>query len=157
MKLIATLALMCVVAPFQARPDFNGRWIAVAPEELAGQRLFVTLTPTTVKLHHFLSNEEYVAEYGLDGQPRVAPAKYSPGGRLLLSAKWEDAQLVLIDMVNSQAPQRIQRTLSFDKNGDLVLAQRSPRPSPDILVGEEPFKHSDRILEPTRIVFRRLP
>lgn len=138
----------------QAPTDFSGDWVAVTPATVAGQQLTVTQTASTIRLRHVLPKEEYLAEYGLDGRQRAAPTKYSPDGRLMLSAEWNDGKLVLTDVRNSPGIVRMQRTLSLDKDGRLILEVRSPRMPPD-LAPEQTHKHSDSILEPSRVVYRR--
>ena len=153
MQAIGSFVLLLALASTQTPPDFSGEWVAVTPP-LAGQRLTVTQTAETIRLRHMLPEGEYVAEYRLDGQILVAPTKYSPGGRLTLSAKWENGKLLLTDVSNSDGLLRIQRTVSFDKDGFLILELNSPRLAPDV-VPEQAHRHSDNIVEPSRVVYRR--
>jgi hypothetical protein len=151
MKLLGCAAfLLTVVLPIHTQPDFSGSWVAIAPPELAGQRLTVTQNASTVTLAHVFPKGDYTAEYGLDGKARVAPSKYAPGGRLLLSAEWQDDALILIDTTNVPGPRRILRTLSLDRNGMLVLELRTPQVAAD----QDPGMQSQAVLEASRIIYK---
>ena len=102
-------------------------------------------------LAHVFPKGEYRAEYGLDGKPRVAPSRYAPGGRLLLSAEWQDDTLILIDTANVPGPRRIRRALSLDRDGMLVLELRPPAVASE----QDPARQSELVLEASRIIYKR--
>lgn len=153
----AVASILIVVAAgvlsAQQKPVFDGQWIAVAPRAHAGERLIITtnggdsITLETSRPAG-VNGENFIGTYSLEGSKKPTVG----GGGLRLVAAWEGRKLVLTDIIRGPAfAQRIQRTLSLTRDGDLVLVRRTPRTSPD----QEPGIHSELVTQPARIVYRR--
>lgn len=136
-----------------AKPDFNGRWIAVGPKQVEGQTLTVTQTDATLRMELVSPEGEYSALYFLDGKMRTVPPqkKDDKHGDLRLAATWDKNKLLLTDVSLAMGYYPIQRAMSLDRDGHLVLELRTPRTAPD----QEPGLHSERITDAARAVFKR--
>jgi len=164
--LLGVLAMVLVPgAAGQTRHDFDGRWIAVEPDAVAGHELHIVQDDSTLTLEQVRLNSREVYDgverpvgegngvresttYRLDGTPTVAVRASVDPQQVRSSARWERNRLVLSDVYTATGL-RFERSLALDQHGRLVLTRRIP------VMEQEPAVRSACVLEPARIVFER--
>jgi hypothetical protein len=157
---IVTIPLTLLAGQIPA--GLGGRWVAVEPQKIAGHELLITQDAGTlrleqVRLQHLETFDELgrrqapskelreSTTYRLDGQVLVTN---NDGQSVRSSLRHEDGRVWLRD-VYQRTLVTLERSLSLDNRGRLVLEIRRPDPSSD------PDQASERILEIRRIVFER--
>ena len=146
----------------QSPPNLTGRWIAVEPQKVAGHELVITQDATTLRLEQLRlhSNEAHdgfgrregpekgereATTYRLDGQVLVT----NRGDQAVRSSlRASKGRLLLRDQYHPPG-MTMERVLSVDSQGRLVLEQRRPSATDD------PLQASETVLDVRRIVFER--
>jgi hypothetical protein len=107
-----------------AKPNFSGTWLLVAPAEAAvqppGQEETISQTSTTITFGHPSEGGGHRMAYRLDGQETENEIA---GMRSVCRASWQGSALVLID---KQGSKETTKTIHIDQNGSLVMEIKPP-------------------------------
>ena len=159
---VAFVTIPLTLFATQPSSGLSGRWIAVEPDKIAGHELVVTQNAATLRLEQLrLQPGETYDEFGrrqsahkgeresttyrLDGAVLVTTG----GGQSVRSSLRQDkGRLLLRDQIYPPGV-TVERLLSLDSQGRLVLEHRRPAGTDD------PAQASESVLEVRRIVFER--
>ena len=163
-RLIPFVLVTIPVTLFAAQipAGLSGKWVAVEPQKIAGHELLITQDAATLRLEQVrLQQVETFDELGRrQGPPKEVreSTTYRLDGEVLVttrdgqsvrsSLRHEDGRVWLRDVYQPTLV-TLERSLSVDNRGRLVLEIRRPDPSSD------PDQASQRILDIRRIVFER--
>ena len=162
LALAARPAIAVAGVASQTPADFSGRWVAVEPQTIAGHELVITQDAATLRLEQMrLRSGETYDEFGrrqgpekgerestsyrLDGQSSVT----NLDGRSVRSSLRQEQGRILLRDVYQPPGLILERRLSLDNRGRLVLEHRAPAP------GGDPAQASEAVLDVRRIVFER--
>jgi hypothetical protein len=159
--LFVLAALPAVVFATQSRPNFNGRWVAIQPETIAGQELLIVQDGSTVRIEQVRidARETYdrlgrrvdaatrreSTTYRLDGEPTVT----GRAQETVRSSLIEQTDAFILRDIYQGLRLRFERRLSFDADGRLVVEQLQ-RP-----VSQDPDRASETVLDVGRVVYER--
>ena len=164
-RLIPFVLVTIPVTLFAAQipAGLSGRWVAVEPQKIAGHELLIaqdaaTLRLEQVRLQHVETFDELGRRQGPPKKEVRESTTYRLDGEVLVtnrdgqsvrsSLRHEDGRVWLRDVYQPTLV-TLERSLSVDNRGRLVLEIRRPDPSSD------PDQGSERILDIRRIVFER--
>ena len=105
----------------QSRPDFSGHWVAVLPQETAGESIDVTHTSTTLTEAH---GKEHAVTHKLDGtQSRNAFPSHDTEIVMLSTAAWVGNTLVVRINTTYPAGNKVEtrQVWSLDTEGRLNI------------------------------------
>ena len=159
--LVALAALPDLPQAGQSRPNFNGRWVAIEPAEVAGHELVIVQDGSTLKVEQLriYSRETYDSlgrrvdpegrrestTYRLDGEPTVT----GHAQETVRSSLVEQANAFILRDVYHGVGLRFERRLSFKTGGRLIVEQLQPP------ISQDPERASEAVLEVRRIVYER--
>jgi len=162
-RIMAGTAALSIALSAQSLPDFTGRWLAVEPESVKGHELHITKDNSILQLEQvrLTSAEVYDSHgrrvgnpkgererstYRLDGERTVTKSVVQPVHSWLRTG----TDHALLTDLYQDTGLRVERKLSLDDRGRLVLEQRRPA-----VTSDEPAPASGQILIASRVVFEK--
>jgi hypothetical protein len=146
----------------QIPAGLSGKWVAVEPQKIAGHELLITQDAATlrleqVRLQHVETFDDLGRRQGPPKEVRESTTYRLDGGVLVTnrdgqsvrSSLRQDGGRIWLRDVYQPTLVTLERSLSVDNRGRLVLEIRRPDPSSD------PDQASERVLNIRRIVFER--
>lgn len=163
LKIMAGTAALSIGLSAQPLPDVTGRWIAVEPESVRGHELHISRNNSILQLEQLRltsaevydshgrrigspAGERERSAYRLDGEKTVAKSVGQPVHSWLRAG----TDHVLLTDLYQETRLTVQRKLSLDDRGRLVLEQRRPAG-----MNDDPALASGQVLIPSRIVFEK--
>jgi hypothetical protein len=159
--LFVLAALPAVVFATQSRPNFNGRWVAIQPEKIAGHELVIVQDSSTLRIEQVRidARETYDSlgrradpggrrestTYRLDGESTITGG----AAETVRSSLIQQPDAFILRDIYQGVRLRFERRLSFNADGRLIVEQRQPP------VSQDPDRASETVLDVRRVVYER--